>query len=53
MSVEVANRAEKPLAEGLVVGIDGMSQTDPAQILADLGRSTAACILIAREIGCQ
>ncbi|MBN1582220.1 MAG: Ldh family oxidoreductase [Anaerolineae bacterium] len=42
--VEVANRAEKPLAEGLVVGIDGMSQTNPAKILTDLGQATAALL---------
>lgn len=42
--VEVAERAEKPLREGLVIGIDGKSQTDPTKILTDLGRATAALL---------
>jgi LDH2 family malate/lactate/ureidoglycolate dehydrogenase len=40
--VEVAARAEKPLAEGLVVDAKGQPLTDPDQILATLGQAQAA-----------
>lgn len=42
--VEVAERAEKPLPEGLVVGADGRSLTDPSRILVDLGQDAAALL---------
>jgi L-2-hydroxycarboxylate dehydrogenase (NAD+) len=42
--VEVADRAEKPLAEGLVVDVNGQSLTEPAKILVDLGTATAALL---------
>jgi L-2-hydroxycarboxylate dehydrogenase (NAD+) len=42
--VEVADRAEKPLAEGLVIDVNGQSLTEPAEILVDLGTATAALL---------
>jgi L-2-hydroxycarboxylate dehydrogenase (NAD+) len=40
--VEVAARAEKPLPEGVIIDAEGQPLTDPAQILADLGKAAAA-----------
>ncbi len=40
--VEVAARAEKPLAEGLVIDSTGNSLTDPDRIMVDLDKGTAA-----------
>jgi len=42
--VEVADRAEKPLAKGLVIDVNGQSLTEPAKILVDLGTATAALL---------
>jgi L-2-hydroxycarboxylate dehydrogenase (NAD+) len=42
--VEVAARAEKPIPEGWVIDAAGNPLTDPAQILEDLGKATAALL---------
>ncbi|MGD8624515.1 MAG: Ldh family oxidoreductase, partial [Anaerolineae bacterium] len=42
--VEVAARAEKPLAEGLIVDAEGQPLTDPDQILDALGHAGAALL---------
>ncbi|MBN1484569.1 MAG: Ldh family oxidoreductase [Chloroflexia bacterium] len=42
--IEVAARAEKPVPEGWVIDDEGRPLTDPDQILADLGRATAALL---------
>ena len=42
--VEVAARAEKPVPEGWVIDAEGEPATDPAQILADMGRAQAALL---------
>ncbi|MCL7454027.1 MAG: Ldh family oxidoreductase [Anaerolineae bacterium] len=40
--IEVAARAGKPVPEGVIIDPQGQSLTDPEQILAGLGRATAA-----------
>jgi L-2-hydroxycarboxylate dehydrogenase (NAD+) len=40
--IEVASRAEKPVPEGWLIDAEGNPATDPNQILADLGKATAA-----------
>jgi len=40
--VEVAARAEKPLAEGLIIDAEGQPLTEPQQIMDALGRAQAA-----------
>jgi LDH2 family malate/lactate/ureidoglycolate dehydrogenase len=40
--VEVAARAEKPLAEGLIIDAEGLPLTDPEQIMDALGQAQAA-----------
>ena len=40
--IEVAARAEKPVPEGWVIDDNAKPATDPNQILADLGKGTAA-----------
>ncbi len=47
--VEVADRAEKMLAKGLVVGVDNQPLTDPAQILQELGQAAAALLPLGGE----
>lgn len=42
--VEVADRAEKPVPEGWVIGADGQPMTDPAAILAALPQFQAAML---------
>jgi len=42
--VEVAARAQKPIPEGWVIDAEGKPMTDPDQILADLGKATAALL---------
>jgi L-2-hydroxycarboxylate dehydrogenase (NAD+) len=42
--IEVAARAEKPVPEGWVIDAEGGPATDPDQILADLGKATAALL---------
>ncbi len=40
--IEVAARAEKPIPEGLIIDAEGLTLTDPGQILEDLGKGAAA-----------
>jgi len=42
--IEVAYRAEKPVPEGWVIDDQGNSLTDPATILRDMGKATAALL---------
>ncbi|MBN1876553.1 MAG: Ldh family oxidoreductase [Anaerolineae bacterium] len=42
--IEVAARAEKPVPEGWVIGADGESMTDPAQILVEIPKFQAALL---------
>ena len=42
--IEVAARAAKPLPEGVAIDSQGEPLTDPNQILADLGKATAALL---------
>ena len=42
--IEVANRAEKPVPEGWVIDDQGNPLTDPATILQDMGKATAALL---------
>ncbi len=40
--IEVAARAEEPVPEGWVIGVEGEPLTDPERILTNLGTATAA-----------
>jgi L-2-hydroxycarboxylate dehydrogenase (NAD+) len=42
--IEVAGRAEKPVPEGWVIDAEGNPLTDPARILADMGKARAALL---------
>jgi LDH2 family malate/lactate/ureidoglycolate dehydrogenase len=42
--VEVYNRINKPLPDGVIITNDGKSETDPGKVLEDLGKGRAALL---------
>ena len=42
--VEVYNRINKPLPDGVIITDDGKSETDPGKVLEDLGKGRAALL---------